>query len=134
MRRRPLRTTCTHARPRTGSIVLVVEDEALIRLFIRGALEDGGYAAAEAQTADEALDLLQNDSHAAVVTDIEMPGALSGLDLAWIVETRWPEIGIVLTSGRTLPSPEEIPSGARFITKPCQTELLLQAVEEVTKT
>ena len=115
-------------------IVLVVEDEALIRLFIRGALEDGGYAAAEAQTADEALDLLQNDGYAAVVTDIEMPGALSGLDLAWIVETRWPEIGIVLTSGRTLPSPEEIPPGARFITKPCQTELLLQAVEEVTKT
>ena len=62
--------------------VLVVEDEALIRLFIRGALEDGGYAAAEAGSADEALDLLQNDSYAAVVADVEMPGALNGPGLS----------------------------------------------------
>jgi hypothetical protein len=60
-----------------------------------------------------------------------MPGDLNGLDLAWAVEERWPEIGVVVTSGETLPAPNDLPPEARFVAKPFEMDVILQAVEEV---
>jgi DNA-binding NtrC family response regulator len=111
--------------------VLIVEDEPLIRMFIRDALEQGGYSTDEAGNAHQALEMLENDSYKAVLTDIGMPGDLSGLDLALAVEMKWPEIGIVVTSGETLPAPNDLPPEARFVAKPVQVDILLQAVREV---
>ena len=59
----------------------------------------------EAGNADEALRLLADISDIRVVfTDVEMPGSLNGFELAELVEARWPEIGVVVTSGRRLPN------------------------------
>jgi Response regulator receiver domain len=77
--------------------VLIVEDEPLIRMFIRDALEQGGYSTDEAGNAHQAMEMPENDGYKAVLTDIGMPGDLNGLDLAWAVEVRWPEIGVVVT-------------------------------------
>jgi len=116
---------------RQNGTVLVVEDEPLVRVSIRDALEQGGYSTDEAGNAHQAIEMLENDGYKAVLTDIVVPGDLNGLDLAWAVEARWPEVGVVVTSGETLPHSKNLPPDARFIAKPFEVDVLLQAVREV---
>src|SRR4051812_33413326 len=83
--------------------VLIVDDEPLIRAYVRDVVEDAGYKAKEACTADEALQLIDDDGIDIVLSDIEMPGSLDGVELAWTVRNRWPEKSVILASGRRLP-------------------------------
>ncbi len=98
---------------------------------MRDALEEGGYRAEEAGNAHQAMEMLENDGYKAVLTDIEMPGELNGLDLAWAIEVKWPHVGVVVTSGKCLPAPKDLPLSARFVAKPVPVDVLLQAVEDV---
>jgi CheY-like chemotaxis protein len=116
---------------KTWPRILIVEDEVLIRMFMRDVFEEVGFKTREAANGDEALELLKTEEFSVLVTDIEMPGTMTGLDLARTVETKWPRTGLVLISGRTLPSPDGMPAKARFIAKPWQMETLLQVVREV---
>jgi DNA-binding NtrC family response regulator len=95
--------------------ILIVEDEVLIRVFMRGVFEAVGFKVREAANADEAFELLKAEEFAALVSDIEKPGKMTGLDLAWAVDTKGPRIGLVIISGRHLPSPAAIPAKAKFI-------------------
>jgi CheY-like chemotaxis protein len=62
--------------------VLIVEDEPLLRMFAADTLADAGYAVMEAGTAEEALHLIATGTPlVAVMTDIEMPGQIDGLEL-----------------------------------------------------
>jgi len=111
--------------------LLIVEDEVMIRIFMRDVFEGAGFKTREAANADEALELLKAEEFAAILSDIEMPGTMTGVDLAWVVDSKWPRTGLVLVSGRRLPSLMRMPAKARFIAKPCQVDLLLQTVSEV---
>jgi two-component system, response regulator PdtaR len=114
-----------------GQAVLIVDDEHLLRWFIRDALEEVGWKIEEAENANQALEMLEAQSYRAVVTDIEMPGDLNGLDLAWAVAANWPSTGVVITSGKNLPPRQNLPPKAKFLAKPLRAEVLGQAVEEV---
>lgn len=92
-----------------SKVILVVDDEPLIRTSVREILEDNGYAVKEAGDAHGALHLLEEDGITAVLTDIEMPGGLNGVDLARMIRAMWPSMALVVTSGRTLPRPSELP-------------------------
>jgi CheY-like chemotaxis protein len=110
-------------------MVLVVEDELLVRVATSQTLAEAGYLILEAGTGDEALRIITAGAPlSAVVTDIEMPGALDGLELAKAIETRWPEIAIVIISGRRLPAPDELPQKAVFLPKPYSPGRLIAAV------
>ena len=99
--------------------VLVVEDEALIRLILVDALRDAGLVVFEAANAAEALVILQGRSSIYLMfTDIDMPGAADGLALSQMVSERWPAVLIVITSGMRRPIQEDIPAGAEFVPKP----------------
>src|SRR5947207_1313752 len=101
----------------TKQRILIVEDEVLIRVFVSEVLEEIGLSTCEAASGDEALELLQTQEFALVVSDIEMPGKTSGLELAWIIDSRWPRTQLILLSGRLLPSPTAIPAKAKFLAK-----------------
>src|SRR6204780_5745961 len=91
-------------------VVLVVEDEALVRLSAVGMLEDAGFRMIEAVNADQALELLAADSDVQLLfTDVNLPGTIDGLALARQVHDRWPHIGIIVVSGRESPQPQELP-------------------------
>jgi CheY-like chemotaxis protein len=111
-------------------IVLLVEDEALVRMMAADVLrEEGGFKVVEAADADEALTVLDATADVrALVTDVEMPGSLDGFTLARVVKQAWPQIGIVVTSGRMAPGPKDLPSGALFMPKPYRPADLLAAV------
>jgi CheY-like chemotaxis protein len=110
-------------------IVLVAEDETLVRLLANDMLTDADYRVVEAHDGQEALAILgTKNTVRALLTDVNMPN-VDGLALAKIVRQRWPHIGIVVTSG--MPKPSGLPAGARFISKPYKYEDVLQELELV---
>lgn len=102
--------------------MLIVEDEALIRINAHQMLEDAGYEVLESCDADEAIRILEsrNDIRA-VFTDITMPGSMDGWKLAHTIRGRWPPMHLLLTSGLKVPS-GELPVNGRFIPKPYTAE------------
>jgi CheY-like chemotaxis protein len=100
-------------------LVLVVEDEALIRMHCADMVRDLGFEVIEAVDADEAVSLLESVPGIKVVfTDIQMPGSMDGLMLAAAVHDRWPPVALLITSGKVRPPTDDMPTGARFIPKP----------------
>ena len=98
--------------------ILVVEDEPLISLALKWELEDNGYDVALAQDADCAIQLLESTDVDLIVTDVNMPGTMDGMELAFSVRDRWPPIKIVVMSGKHMPLPDHLPSQTVFIAKP----------------
>ena len=98
--------------------VLVVEDEVLIRLAIIDALEDAGFEVVEAGSADDAIEIMNEQTIYLLFTDIQMPGKLSGVDLAHAVSRRFPDAGIIVASGRLTPADINLPDAAEFFSKP----------------
>jgi CheY-like chemotaxis protein len=84
-------------------LVLIVEDEFLVRIDAADMVRAGGFEVVEAADADEAIEILETRSDIAVVfTDIQMPVSIDGLELARAVRGRWPPIKIIATSGRPI--------------------------------
>jgi CheY-like chemotaxis protein len=111
--------------------ILVIDDEPIVRLDAREILEGAGYVVTEAASADEAMPLLADgETTEAILTDINMPGSLDGLELARIVDGLIPEIAIIIMSGNQLPRREDLPLKATFVAKPFSASMLLQRVAE----
>jgi len=86
------------AREQVMARVLLVEDNTLIRMSDADMVADLGYAVLEAESAEVALQILENDTIDVLVTDLGLPG-MSGESLAQEVRRRWPKIGIVVSTG-----------------------------------
>ncbi|HTT82561.1 MAG TPA: response regulator [Rhizomicrobium sp.] len=100
-------------------VVLVVEDEFLIRMNTVNMVEEAGYDTLEAGNADQAMEILERHPEVAILfTDINMPGSINGLQLAEAETEHWPHVRVVLTSGRYLLRDEGLPDDGRFILKP----------------
>lgn len=103
-----------------GITVVVVEDEALVRVDITMSIENEGFIVPEASNADEAIDLLNAHPEIRLMfTDIDMPGSMDGLKLASAVRDRWPPVKIIIVaSGHRQLSDELLPVEGRFFSKP----------------
>jgi two-component system, response regulator PdtaR len=113
-------------------VVLIVEDEFLVRVFAVDVAEEAGFSTLEAADADEAIRILQNRRDVRVVlTDIELPGYLDGLELAQAIRHRWPPIQVVVTSGKMSPGGDELPEGSHFVPKPYDSSRLTGLLREL---
>ncbi|PZN93904.1 MAG: hypothetical protein DCF30_21105 [Hyphomicrobiales bacterium] len=113
-------------------VILVVEDEPLIRMSAVMMIEDAGYEVIEANGADEAILLLEARSDIRVVfTDIEMPGSMDGLKLVHAVRKRWPPIVLIMASGRITPRASDMPPETVFIPKPYREAQVLGALASI---
>jgi two-component system, response regulator PdtaR len=100
-------------------VVLVVEDEWLLRLLAIELVEDAGFVGLPAANADEAIVILERrEDIVLILTDVDMPGTMDGLRLAHAVRRRWPPIKIIIVSGKTHLSDADLPSDTRFFSKP----------------
>jgi CheY-like chemotaxis protein len=117
--------------PNTRPLILVVEDEALVRMTLVDVLDDAGFKVIEAAHADEALRVLKAVSDIqAVVTDVEMPrGSINGFELARRVRDDRQDIGVLIASGRAAPQPGDLPDGALFIGKPVHPGTLVRLLK-----
>jgi two-component system, response regulator PdtaR len=112
-------------------VVLIVEDEPLVRVAGVDLLAEAGFEVLEAGNADEALRILEATPEVRVVfSDVEMPGSLDGLGLARNICQCWPRIGILLTSGHRIRA-ETLPREARFLAKPYDGQALVRHIEEI---
>jgi DNA-binding NtrC family response regulator len=102
------------------AVVLVVEDEPLLRIITVEILEEAGFEVIEAANADIAVRFLEARMDIRiVVTDVDMPGSMDGMKLAAAVRRRWPPIEIVIVSGQKRPLTTALPDRAVFFPKPC---------------
>jgi two-component system, response regulator PdtaR len=122
-----------HSETNRRTVVLVVEDDFLIRMDAIDMIRSGGFEAVEAKDADEAIEILERRLDITVVfTDVHMPGSMDGLKLAAAVRGRWPPIKIVATSGKAKLSADDLPSGSRFLTKPYSAREIVGTLRELT--
>jgi CheY-like chemotaxis protein len=114
-------------------VILIVEDELLLRLDSAETIEHAGFEVIQAANADEAIAILNArlDIHV-VFTDIQMPGSMDGLKLARFVRNRWPPIKIVATSGRVVVGNDDLPVGSVFLPKPYRGAEVLATLRQLT--
>lgn len=117
---------------KSSPVVLVVEDEPLLRMLAVQMVEEAGFVALEAGNADEAVALLESRSDISLLfTDINMPGSMDGLKLAHAVRDRWLPIRILLVSGEVRPHPSELPSDSCFVGKPYLAAAMLEQLRSI---
>ena len=115
-----------------STVVLVVEDEMLLRMRAVDMVEDAGYTPVEAVDADEAVAILELRSDIALLfTDIQMPGSMDGLKLAHAVRKRWPPIKIILVSGQLKLANIDIPTDSRFFGKPLEAKEMIAEMQDM---
>src|SRR3954466_15668504 len=114
------------------AVVLVVEDELLLRMRAVDMVEDAGFTSVEAVDADEAVAILESRSDISLLfTDIQMPGSMNGLKLAHAVHERWPSIKIILVSGQMRPTEGERPADSRFFGKPVEVQEMIAQLQDM---
>ena len=118
--------------PAVIPIVLIVEDEMLLRMRAVDMVEDAGFTSIEAVDADQAVAILESRSDIALLfTDIQMPGSMDGLRLAHAVHERWPPIKIILVSGQLELANIDIPANSRFFGKPLEAKNMIAEMQEM---
>jgi PAS domain S-box-containing protein len=119
-----------------GEMILVVEDEPIVRELARTALEQGGYRVLEAADANSALQVWREAATpiAVLITDMVLPNGMGGGKLAQLLRERDPQLQVICISGygsETLR--EEMPAtlapGINFLSKPFEPNALLKAVK-----
>ena len=116
----------------SAAVVLIVEDDYLVRLHAVFILQEAGFGVLEAASADEAIALLEVGKDIRIVfTDINMPGSMDGLRLAHAIRNRWPPIELVLTSGQMRVGKEDMPERGLFLAKPYEPSKLVQMVRSL---
>jgi CheY-like chemotaxis protein len=115
-------------------VILVVEDDFLLRIHATDIVRAAGFEPLEAATADEAIAILESRNDVAVVfTDIQMPGSMDGLRLARAVRGRWLPIKIVTTSGQRAVKQSDLPEGGHFLPKPYSAIEISGLLRELTR-
>lgn len=115
-----------------NTVVLLVEDDELLRGRLSDALFDASLHVLKAWGAEEAMKLLEErDDIDAVITDIEMPGLIDGLELAAIVRRNWPNVAVVIGSSCRVLEDAELPKGAVFHSKPYKLPTLVASLRDL---
>ena len=113
--------------------ILVVEDEPLIRELVADYLDIHGFEVCEAETGDEAAELIARPVTAfrMLITDIHMPGRLNGIDVGRLMRRAHPMLPIIYTTGRpdALYGLGPLASNEAVVLKPYTPAELLRAVQ-----
>ena len=118
--------------PASPPIVLVVEDEMVLRMRAVDIVEDAGFIPIEAISADQAIQILESrDDISLLFTDIQMPGSMDGLKLAHATHARWPHIKIILVSGQIAVTDDDKPEDSKFFPKPLEIQQMIAEIQEM---
>lgn len=120
----------TWSQPPTGPLILLVEDEPLVRKLNIDILEEAGFRVVDANDADEAFEILKrrSDQVRVVLTDVDMPGSMNGFEFARLVTQGWPGARVLVISGKTSPSPGDLPATGAFLAKPYRPGVLVERI------
>ena len=114
------------------AVVLIVEDEMLIRMGAVDLVLSAGYEALEARDADEAIRILEERQDVDLVfTDVQMPGTMDGIKLASFIRGRWPPVKLLVASGNAIVEESSLPDGSRFFAKPYDDKAITDAMAKL---
>ena len=112
--------------------LLVVDDDAIIRMDTIEQFEKTGFRVLEAENADDAVAVLSAEPDIRIVfSDIQMPGIMDGVGLCSYVRKTYPPLIIILCSGQVRPDLNSLPEGVQFFRKPISPEMLAQTAEHL---
>jgi CheY-like chemotaxis protein len=99
-------------------MALVVEDDVSERAMVTALLEESKMGVIQCESAEEALRVLEKiGGHVSmIVTDVSLTGKIDGVELAHLARRRYPNIHVIVTSGRALK--KSLPEGVMFMPKP----------------
>ena len=101
------------------TVILVVEDDPMVRAITVETLENDGFEVIEASTGDHALRVLQERTNIDVLlTDVEMPGSTDGFQLARAARQMYPHLVIIVVSGGVRSGFSGMAPDSRFVPKP----------------
>jgi DNA-binding NtrC family response regulator len=111
--------------------VLIVEDDAELRLLMKMVLEESELDIIDCDSAEMALAtmLLRGQEVAMIFADIQLSGEMDGIGLAREVKIRWPHLVVILTSGKASEHLDHLPAGVEYIPKPWKAREVLTAAE-----
>jgi CheY-like chemotaxis protein len=127
----PPAETARVPRQQSGERILVVEDNPLVGAMASTMLSSMGYSAVVVINAASAIaELERSDPILLLLTDVLLPGGMTGFDLARAVRRRWPDMPILFMSGFADASlvPEDFPANTRLLTKPFRLGQLSEAI------
>jgi CheY-like chemotaxis protein len=114
-----------------AAVVLVVEDEALIRCAVADRLREAGYTVVETASGEEAIAMCKSDLSIDIVfTDIHLIGSASGWDVAECVRADCPNVPVLYTSGKSIDYGRCLP-GSAFLAKPYQYHDVINACDRL---
>ena len=119
----------------TKITVLVVEDEALLRMNTVDELTDQGLEVMEAANAKDAIAIFRSGQRVeCLFTDVDMPGDVDGLELAALVKDAFPPIEVIVTSGHRNVTQDDLPLQGIFVGKPYSLEVVGDLIRRLTST
>lgn len=110
-------------------IILVVEDELVVREVVAWELEDAGYTVLESDTAEQALKAIREQKVDLLFTDIRLPG-MDGWRLAEEARVLRPELPVIYATGYTVEEPRQVPDSC-FLNKPYWPSAVIKAAERL---
>ncbi|MEP9380125.1 response regulator [Aquabacter sp. CN5-332] len=111
------------------AVVLVVEDSPIIRMGAVDLVRSAGYVALEADSADEAIRMLESRADIDLVfTDVQMPGTMDGIKLSHHIRDRWPPVKLIVASGESVLEEIYLPQGSQFFSKPYRDHAVADAM------
>jgi CheY-like chemotaxis protein len=115
--------------PGRRPVALVVEDDVVLRMSVVEIVERCGVEALAAPNADAAVEALDSRADIRVlITDVNMPGSMDGIDLAHLVRERRSGVKLIVLSGQPISASRPLPIGAVFFAKPCRDEIIANAI------
>lgn len=115
--------------------VLVIDDEAIVRVSCERVLKPVGFEVMVTSRGDEAIELLEKEPYDVVLTDLKMPD-MDGLEVLKIIKERWPDIQVIIITGYGTinTAVQAIKMGAyEYIEKPFTPQDILEVVEKAIK-
>lgn len=113
-----------------AQVILVVEDEVLIRMELADLLREFGYDVLEAANGEEGMTILMSDKTIdLIITDVRMPGSIDGMELTALAKRHCPSLPVIVSSGHLLPEASD--PADMFLQKPFLEQSVLTAVESL---
>ena len=121
-----------HSVAHFAKVVLIVEDDELLRLYAADMLQEAGFEVIKAENAADALSKMAErpDIHV-LFTDVQMPGQLDGMALASKIHQLWPHVLLLITSGDAQPAMSDIRDYGDFLSKPYKGEEVVRKINNL---
>ncbi len=118
-----------------GEVVLVVDDEVLLRMLMLDVLQDNGYRAIEAMDGPSALKILDSDARIdLLITDVGLPGGVNGRQVADAARKKRPDLKVLFITGyaeNAVVGNGHLAPGMQVVTKPFEITLFAQKVRDM---